>query len=567
MDLIGRYKIERRIGEGAMADVYRAHDPSIDRPLAIKVLKTEFRQNREIANRFIREAKAAGALSHPNIATIYDVGQADGYPYIAMEFLDGAPLDEHIRGSGPLPVEEVLRIGEQIALALDYAHELGVVHRDIKPSNIMICNGGRTAKILDFGIARMGEADRIRAEINALRTQVGQVLGTPRYMSPEQALGLDIDRRSDLFSLGVVLYEMITGKTAFSGTSIATIALQITQQKPEPVEALVRDCPRGLQFIVDKLLAKQPEKRFASGAAVAEALKREREALSNRKRGACPRVSLPWRLTLIMGAVLALALVISIGTVLDRQYQTMQRMALTSGTSIASFVANNVALRAVENVGLPEAEQDWLPLQAFIAAASADANVQRITMVDAHGVVRGASDSTLIGKSYRSTMDETVLSATSGQRVTSTAGHDLRFVRTIEYADRPFGKIDLVVDSAELKAAARASRNLLVSLGCAILLLVLGISFATAQLIARPVRCLKRALTDAAEGRLDFRISHSRTDEFGELFDRFNSVVAALDEREFFSGRVPAQDAALDATRIDLAPAARDVHDKARRSA
>lgn len=567
MDLIGRYKIERRIGEGAMADVYRAHDPSIDRPLAIKVLKTEFRQNHEIAARFIREAKAAGALSHPNIATIYDVGQADGYPYIAMEFLDGAPLDEHIRGSGPLPVEEVLRIGEQIALALDYAHELGVVHRDIKPSNIMICNGGRTAKILDFGIARMGEADRIRAEINALRTQVGQVLGTPRYMSPEQALGLDIDRRSDLFSLGVVLYEMITGKTAFSGTSIATIALQITQQKPEPVEALVRDCPRGLQFIVDKLLAKQPEKRFASGAAVAEALKREREALSNRKRGARPRVSLPWRLALIMGTVLALALVISIGTVLDRQYQTMQRMALTSGTSIASFVANNVALRAVENVGLPEAEQDWLPLQAFIAAASADANVQRITMVDAHGVVRGASDSTLIGKSYRPTMDETVLSATSGQRVTSTAGHDLRFVRTIEYADRPFGKIDLVVDSAELKAAARASRNLLVSLGCAILLLVLGISFATAQSIARPVRCLKKALTDAAEGRLDFRISHSRTDEFGELFDRFNSMVAALDEREFFSDRVPAQDAALDATRIDLAPAARDVHDKARRSA
>jgi eukaryotic-like serine/threonine-protein kinase len=270
LKLVGRYEVQAAIGEGAMADVYRAYDPGIDRVLAIKVLKAEFRQNRQYAARFLREARAAGALSHPNIVTIYDVGEVDGYPYIAMELLEGRPLDQVMQRER-LSVESVLAVGTQLGEALNYAHGLGVVHRDIKPSNIMLAPDGRSIKILDFGIARVAEAE---GDAETLKTQIGQVLGTPRYMSPEQALGGALDGRSDLFSAGVVLYELVTGQRAFAGSSAATLALQITQNDPRPIAELAPDCPRGLEFIIGKLLAKKPEKRFATGEELAAALRR-----------------------------------------------------------------------------------------------------------------------------------------------------------------------------------------------------------------------------------------------------------------------------------------------------
>lgn len=545
MESVGRYIIERRIGEGAMADVYRAHDPSIDRVVAIKVLKAEFRKDLSLVGRFLREARAAGALSHANIVTIYDVGEADGFPYIAMELLDGIALDQHLRESGRMPLADVARIGCQIAGALDYAHGMGVIHRDIKPSNIMLCNGGRAAKILDFGIARMGEADRTGAEHAAARTQFGQVLGTPRYMSPEQAFGLEIDHRSDLFSLGVVLYELATGQTAFAGTSIATLALQITQRKPEPLGKAVPGCPRGLQYVVDKLLAKQPEKRFASGADVAAALKREHEALIGAVDG---RRGLPLqlRLTLVMGAAVGLALLLSIATVLNRQYRAMEQMALTSGTAMTSFVANNVALRAVENAGLSLAEQDWLPLQAFIATATRDSGIRQIVMVDTQGVVRGASDQALIGRRYGAASGEDQLSASPDQLVTATGDGDFRFVRTIRYAGQPFGRIEVVVDKAELDAAAASSRDLLIGLGVALLLVVLAISYAIGQSVARPVNRLRVALNDAASGKGAFRISHRRQDDFGRLFDAFNNLAESVEAQS----REPLPPVSLEATRI-----------------
>jgi serine/threonine protein kinase/HAMP domain-containing protein len=545
VESVGRYVIERRIGEGAMADVYRAHDPSIDRVVAIKVLKAEFRQDIGLVGRFLREARAAGALSHPGIVTIYDVGEADGFPYIAMELLDGIALDQQLRESGRMPLADVAGIGCQIARALDYAHGMGVIHRDIKPSNIMLCNTGKTAKILDFGIARMGETDRNRAEQTAARTQFGQVLGTPRYMSPEQAFGLEIDHRSDLFSLGVVLYELATGQTAFAGTSIATLALQITQRKPEPLGKAVPGCTRGLQYVVDKLLAKQPDKRFASGADVAAALQREHDALVGAEDG---RRGLPLqlRLTLVMGAAVGLALLLSITTVLNRQYRAMEQMALTSGTAITSFVANNVALRAVENAGLSPSEQDWLPVQAFIATATRDSGIRQIVMVDAQGVVRGASDQARIGRRYVGPPAERQLSAGPDQLVTATGEGDFRFVRTIRYAGQPFGRIEVVVDKAELNAATASSRDLLIGLGFALLLVVLAISYAIGQSVARPVNRLRAALNDAASGKGDFRISHRRKDEFGRLFDAFNNLAESVEARP----TQPEAADSLEATRI-----------------
>ena len=308
MRLVGRYQVGERIGEGATGDVFKAYDPRIDRVLAIKILKEGFRQNRQYAARFLREAKAAGALSHPNIVTIYDVGEVDGYPYIAMELLEGAPLDEVTSAGGGFAAKRVLEIGLQLAEALRYAHSMGVVHRDIKPSNVVLAPDGRGVKILDFGIARMNAADGAMAE--TLSTQIGQVVGTPRYMSPEQALGKDIDGRSDLFSVGAVLYELITGAKAFTAASPISLALQITQQDPPPITSLAPDCPEGLAFIVEKLLAKRADRRFPDGERLCEALRKELAALGTDRSeasGRSTRLPLQARAMLVMALATAVA--------------------------------------------------------------------------------------------------------------------------------------------------------------------------------------------------------------------------------------------------------------------
>ena len=535
MQKVGRYAIDERIGQGAMADVFKAYDETISRPLAIKILKPEFRANAEYVSRFLREAKAAGALSHPNIVTIYDVGEVDGFPYIAMELLDGETLDQVIHRCGRLSPDTVLSIGRQLADALSYAHGAGIVHRDIKPSNIMLGGDGQIVKILDFGIARVIDADQRRHQAESVRTQVGQVLGTPRYMSPEQALGLHIDGRSDLFSVGVVLYEAVTGHTAFGGTTIATLALQITQSQPQPVTALVSDCPRGLGFIITKLLAKDPDQRFADGAALSGALRREQDsAIAAKDRGSTGwRIPLALRLSLVFGGVTAMALIGSISFVLDRQNDALRDMAMTSGSTITSFIANNAALRAAENAGLPEAEQDWAPVQAFIAAAVDDANIRRIALIDRDNVVRASSDPALIGTRYRAPR-ETLVKQAGKQQVTAAGDGEgaagLRFRGPVEYAARPFGTVDVVVSRANLDSAVALSRNLLTGAGLLILALILLVSWAMARRITHPIARLRRALADAGAGALDFRISHRRHDEFGELFDGFNALIERMQQ-------------------------------------
>jgi len=532
---VGRYEIRERIGQGAMAEVFRAFDPEIGRDLAVKVLKGEFRENAQYAARFLREAKAAGALSHPNIVTIYDVGQDGGYPYIAMELLEGEPLDAVLERYGRLPADDVLSIGLQLVDALSYAHGLGVVHRDIKPSNIVLAPDGRGVKILDFGIARVAEAHVDEAE--TLRTQAGQVLGTPRYMSPEQALGQEIDGRSDLFSTGTVLYELLTGRRAFDGSSAATLALQITQQDPPPIADFAPDAPRGLQFIIGKLMAKRPDRRFADGAQAAEAFRREQGALAAARgeaRATKRRLPLQVRLSVLMAVITGAVLLAGSTLVVQRQYQAMEQMALTSGTAVAAFVASNVALQAADNASLPPAERDWLPVEAFVKSAVADPNIKRLSVVDAEGVVRASSDPALLGRPHQGFGAEPVLQSRDGTTVTlagAEGAQDLRFVRPITYAGRDFGLVDVRLSKADLDAAARLSRMLLLALGLIIVGTVIGTSYAVVRALARPVQRLKGALDRAADGDFDFRLSHNRSDEFGELFDSFNRLAATVEAR------------------------------------
>jgi serine/threonine protein kinase len=252
---LGRYNVIGELGQGAMGTVYKAVDPLIDRIVAIKTINLNMAldEKDEYESRFYQEAKAAGRLSHPNIVTIYDVGKSDEIAYIAMEFLQGRELRDVLNDGKRMPVEQVINVVAQVAQGLAYAHEHGIVHRDIKPSNIMIVRDGHV-KITDFGIARMASA--------AVRTQTGMVLGSPKYMSPEQVVGKLTDQRSDIFSLGVVLYEMLTGQAPFAGENINAIMYQTLNSVPPPPSTLSPNVPEMLNFIVAKALAKKLEHRY-----------------------------------------------------------------------------------------------------------------------------------------------------------------------------------------------------------------------------------------------------------------------------------------------------------------
>jgi serine/threonine protein kinase len=248
----GRYRIVRKLGSGGMADVYLAEDEELGRRVAIKILNERHANDESFVERFRREAKNAAGLSHPNIVSIYDRGEAEGTYYIAMEYLDGRSLKELVVARGPLPIGDAIEFTRQVLGALRFAHRKGVVHRDIKPHNVMADADGRL-KVTDFGIARAGVSQM---------TEAGSIIGTAQYLSPEQARGAAVDQRSDLYSIGIVLYEMLTGTVPFTGDSPVEIAMKHLSDTPRPPSLERPEIPPDLDMVVLRALAKSPDDRF-----------------------------------------------------------------------------------------------------------------------------------------------------------------------------------------------------------------------------------------------------------------------------------------------------------------
>ena len=285
--VVSHYRVIEQIGAGGMGVVYRAEDTRLGRPLVLKFLPAALSRDPMALERFEREAKAASSMNHPGICTVYDIGEFEGQQYIAMEYLEGQPLDRFI-GHKPLPLSVMLDLGVQITDAIELAHSQGILHRDIKPANIFITRRGH-AKVLDFGLAKLAADGSSAAGLDAtaqtvgaqLLTTVGMAVGTVAYMSPEQARGEDLDTRTDLFSLGVVLHEMATGRQAFSGPTAAVVFDAILNRTPPPIVSVNPEVPLELERIIDKAIEKDRMLRYQHAADLKSdlaRLKRDRES-------------------------------------------------------------------------------------------------------------------------------------------------------------------------------------------------------------------------------------------------------------------------------------------------
>ena len=289
---VGAYQVVERIGVGGMGEVYRAQDTRLNRQVAVKFLPDEMKRNEQALERFKREARAASALNHPNICTIYDIGESEGGPFIVMELLNGSTLDHRISGR-PLSPELLLDLSIQIADALESAHAKGILHRDIKPANIFVTEHGQ-AKLVDFGLAKLVTAVDALPTMHTLTEKAvprardltipGAFMGTAPYMSPEQIRGEPVDCRSDIFSLGAVLYEMATGTPAFSGETTSQIREAILSQDPPPPRKVNPDVSSGLERVITKALKKQPQERYHRAGELRAELIRLQGEIGNRWR-------------------------------------------------------------------------------------------------------------------------------------------------------------------------------------------------------------------------------------------------------------------------------------------
>jgi eukaryotic-like serine/threonine-protein kinase len=259
----GRYRVERMLGQGGMAAVYLAHDAELERPVAIKVLAEHLASDEAFRQRFLREARMAAKLSHPNIVHVYDQGEEDGRPFIVMEYVEGMTLGDELRENGPLAPARVVDLGLQICGGLEHAHASGLVHRDVKPGNLLLRADG-TVKIADFGIARAAQATKL--------TQIGSVLGTAAYLAPEQAAGEQVTAAADIYSLGCVLFELLTGRTPYVFETLPELVFKQREEPITPIRELRPEVPVALEAAVMHCLARNPEYRPASAAELAQEL-------------------------------------------------------------------------------------------------------------------------------------------------------------------------------------------------------------------------------------------------------------------------------------------------------
>jgi serine/threonine-protein kinase len=532
---VGRYQVIDRLGRGGMASVFKAHDPGIDRVIALKFLHASLCEDDQYRARFLQEARAAGMLSHPNIVTVHDVGEIEGRPFMAMELIEGDPLNEVMSSNQPLPLKDALEIALQLARALDYAHSKGIVHRDIKPANVIRVRGSNVVKVTDFGIAHLASAAQEQ-------TRAGDVLGTPQYMSPEQALGQPVDGRSDLFSVGIVLYQMLTGARPFEGDSIVALAVMIAREDPPPIDKLRPDLPADVRRIVERCMAKLPAKRYATGKELAEALAKSLGVLQEAEREAAKARIVPIRIKWagMMAAIVAVVMALSTWVITQKQTSALSVQVMDYGASLARFLAAQNAVNALA--------EEWEPVEVAIQEVMKTRDFQSITIIDREGTVRASGEEGLVGKPYAAPRGQALKTLAGGvtvQRYT-VAGDEavLGFEVPIRFKDNSVGRVALGLSEKPMSRVIDTTRALMATLVLVTVLAVAIAMYFVAQWFARPIHTLVDAVGELALGRLDHRIGEKRNDEFGQLIEAMDQMAAKLQARYAPEPPSPAFDAA-----------------------
>jgi len=518
---VGRYMVGKRLGRGGMASVFEAHDPEIDRVIALKFLHPEYCTDDAYRARFVREARAAGKLSHPNIVTIYDVGEIEGRPFIAMELVQGEPLNELIKRKGVLAQRDVLEIALQLARALDYAHGKGLVHRDIKPANIMQLTDAHNIKVMDFGIAHFESAD---LDV----TRVGDVLGTPQYMSPEQALGQPVDGRSDLFSVGIVLYYLLSGQVPFQDHSMVALGIKIANEPPMPLEQLRPDIDLPVRRIVMRCLEKDPAERFQSGSELAAAIQDFLEELSEQTRPRQPPTLLPLKLkwAAVMSAIVLVVMSLTSALIYRQQHQALVHQMSDFGAALGRLIAAESAVDALDD--------EWAPVEVLVQEIMKSGDLVSLVVLDSKGYARAASDASLVDKPYVAPAGIALEDGAKGVKVRRYQIADtevIGFSVPILFQDKRVGAVELGISEQPLERLGRLSLWLMVLL---VLVTVSAAGMAMyfiTEWFAGPARVLRHGLRELMRDQLDYRVDSQRQDEFGLLLNDFNQLAERLQQR------------------------------------
>jgi serine/threonine-protein kinase len=517
MERVGRYEIVRELGRGSMSIVYEGFDGRIDRHLAIKLLRNRYARHVNARQRFLREARAAGGLAHPNIVTVFDVGQADSAPYIVMEYLEGGTLDDWINPERLAELETVklLELAMQLARGLGYAHANGVIHRDIKPANIHYDPDVNVAKMMDFGIAateRTGDDDSGR----------DRIAGTLTHMAPELLAGQSPDARSDLYSLGIVLYQLLSGKLPFDARDTETLVRQIARHDVRPLRPLRSDTPKELVDLTYRLIALEPESRPASATQVADELSEIREGLQRGLLQSVRRKSAVWRWPLLTGLGVALVLVLGMNYLYRTQNEAMAETTFGFGDALASLIAQETAEALIL--------EDNTALSVLVSDFAANPEIQYLHISDSDGIVQASTNPYLRGESAPPVNGAPIEREAGAVDLARTDDGVLEFRVPIRFQARRVGQVRLGLDGSGLSQAAAATMWMLVALFCAALLALAG---GLTWMTRRHQLGLKRlawGLKRLQRGQYEFRLETDRRDEFANTFRQFNRLAVRLDE-------------------------------------